>query len=160
MCFFFPQCTAGEDVLNCTVTGLSGGQQSTVSARVQLLPRGGLVQSCCLVEMDNARGKALPGRGMVIWFFAVRLSLFSIGYSMEEMLLQARVFPNCLFCDSLSSVLALLLDKVWSWSQCSSVYTELHGAKCPWPEHCVTLNQWTVRMDWMNGYVKVRQHFL
>lgn len=38
------------------MTGLSRGERS-VSARVQLVPRSGLVQGWCLVETDDVRGK-------------------------------------------------------------------------------------------------------
>lgn len=42
--------------LKGAVTGLSRGERS-LSARVQLVPRSGLVQGCCLVETDDFNGK-------------------------------------------------------------------------------------------------------
>lgn len=116
------------------------------SARVQLLPGRGLVWSCCLVETDNARGKALPRWGMMI----SSPMPFSIGYSMEENAVMGENVPNSPFLPFFFPVSSLgcVLGKVCSCSQYCPIYTELHCAKCSWPEHCVTSTQPTVRMDW------------
>lgn len=96
MCFW---CTAGEDVLNCAVTGLSSGQSSE-SVRVQLLPRGGLAPSCCFVETDTARGKTVQRSSMTTFCsLPPFIIFFPPGDSMEQMLFGVRNVPCRSSCD-------------------------------------------------------------
>lgn len=82
-----------------------------MSAKVQLLPRVGLVRSCCLVQTDSARGKELPRRGVKIEFLCRMVLFFSIGYSMEENAVTGETVPYSPSCDFFFTpfLLALLL---------------------------------------------------
>lgn len=152
MCFFL----SAQQVRMCTALwqDCPVGKAQWV-LRVQLLPRGGLVWSCCVVETYSTHGKALLRRGMMICIFT-GWCLFPCGTQWKKMLVWSRMLQIVPFCDP--SFPALLLDDVWS-CQCCSISTECQ--KCPWPERCVPSNQptWTCENGLKNGYVEMRHHF-
>lgn len=96
MCFFL----SAQQVRMCTALwqNCPAGKAQWV-LRVQLLPRRGLVWSCCVVETYSTHGKALLRRGMVIFIFT-GWCLFSMWYSMEENAGLVENVANSPFCDN------------------------------------------------------------